>query len=354
MSLQYNLKINKKTIESPMKSPIFPVTFFLSCTLFLFSEQVVSAKLYKWVDDSGNTSFSDQVSPEEAKYRRETLTKKGRVIEITEQEKTKEQQERENILNLLRQKQEKIIANQKAHDDSLLRSYHSKEEMLTEMKAKLTTIEAQKKLIESEVTQQLERLDVKQKHAATFERNAQPIPQNLIGEIKAIQDEIQKTKHTIDENTALQQKITNEYDINIKRFLLLTQSNKSDEQLAKENKVSSIEEANALGLFRCENDFQCKKAWEIARFFVDTYSTTAPDINTDKLVMHALPTRDTDFSLSISKIASKDDEDQLFLDIHCRDSSLGKELCNSTKIKELRTSFRPYVNERLINKVPTP
>jgi hypothetical protein len=337
-----------------MKSPIFPVTFFLSCTLFLFSGQVVSAKLYKWTDDSGNTSFSDQISPEEAKYRRETLSKKGRVIEITEQEKTREQQERDNRLMLLRKKQEKIMQNQKAYDDSLLRSYHSKDDMLAELKEKVQSMEVQKKLIEVELTQELERLDVKQKRAATFERNAQPIPPNLIGEIKAIQDEIEKTKHTIEENTALQQKITKEYDINIKRFLLLTQANKSEEDIAKENKVSSIEEANALGLFHCENDFQCNKAWEIARFFVDTYSTTEPDINTDKLVMHALPTRDTDFSLSISKIASKDDEDQLFLDIHCRDSSLGKELCNSTKIQELRTSFRPYVNERLINKVPTP
>lgn len=334
-----------------MKTHIFPVTFFFTCILFLFSSELVyGRKLYKVIDESGKTSFSDQVSPEETKYRRETLDKQGTVIDVTDKEKTKEQQEREYHLNQLRRKQEKIIKNQKAHDDSLMRSYHSKEDMITEMNAKIQVVDAQKKLTESEITQQLERLDIKQKSAATYERNAKPIPANLIKEIKTIQSEIEQSKKSIDENLALQKKIADEYDVNIKRFLVLTRPPEDE----KNNSISSIEEANALGLFRCENDFQCKNAWEIARLFVDANSTTPPDINTDKLIMHALPAKDTDISLSISKIATRDAEDQLFLDIHCRESVVGKDLCNSPQIQELRSSFRPYVNERLSNKVPTP
>jgi hypothetical protein len=318
--------------------------------LSLFIPQIGYGKVYKLIDDAGKTSFSDTVSPEKTKYRRETLTKEGMVVDVTEKEKTQEQQERENRLNLLRKKQDKLIDNQKAHDDALLRTYHSKEDMLAELKEKTQIIEAQRKLIESEIVQEQERLDTKQKSAATFERNAQPIPANLIAEIKTIQDEIVQTKKSIGENLEQQKKLADEYDINIKRFLVLTQSDGSTHK----NQVASIEEANALGLFSCENDFQCKKAWEIAVLFVNTHSSTAPDINTDKLVMHAKPTKDEDFSLSIAKISSKDDEDQLFLDIHCRDSSLGKELCASQKVQDLRASFRPYVNERLNSKVPTP
>jgi len=318
--------------------------------LSIFSPQIGYGKVYKLIDDAGKTSFSDTVSPEKAKYRRETLTKGGMVVDVTEKEKTQEQQERENRLNSLRKKQDKLIDNQKSHDDALLRTYHSKEDMLAELKTKTQIIEAQRKLIESEITQEQERLDTKQKNAATFERNAQPIPANLISEIKTIQDEIVQTKKSINENLEQQKKLADEYDVNIKRFLVLTQSDGTTQK----NQVASIEEANALGLFSCENDFQCKKAWEIAVLFVNTHSSTPPDINTEKLVMHAKPTKDEDFSLSIAKISSKDNEDQLFLDIHCRDSSIGKELCASPKIQDLRASFRPYVNERLNSKVPTP
>jgi hypothetical protein len=334
-----------------MKTPIFSATFFLICVVSLPS-QIAYGKVYKWVNESGSTSFSDQVSPEEAKYRRETLSKQGQVIDVTEQEKTKAQQERERLLTELRKKQERIMQNQRAYDASLLRSYHSKDEMITEMKQKIQHVESQKKLIESELTQQQERLDTKQKQAATFERNAQTIPANLTEEIKGIQEEIQRTKNTITTNEALQKKIAAEYDTNIKRYLSLTQGD-SPEPASDQNKISSIEEADALGLFRCENDHQCKKAWEIARDFVDKNSTTPPDVNNDKLVIHALPTKDYEFSLSISKIASKGNEDELFLDIHCHESSLGKELCESKKIQDLRAAFRPYVNERL-SKVPTP
>lgn len=333
-----------------MKTHISPVTFFLTCAVFLLGSEVTyGKKLYKVIDESGKTSFSDQITPEEAKLRRETLNKQGAVVEVVDKEKTKEQQERDRQLKLLREKQDRIIKNQKTHDDSLLRTYHSKEEMIAEMKEKIKVVDAQRKLTESEITQQLERLDVKQKSAATYERNAQTVPPNLIEEIKAIQAEIQKTKENVALSLAMEKKIEEEYNVNIKRFLVLTQPR--DES---GNKVSSIEESDALGLFRCENDYQCRKAWEIARLFVDTYSTTQADISTEKLVMHELPSRDNDFSLSISKIASKDSEDQLFLDIHCRDSSMGKELCSSPKIQELRTSFRSYVNDRLSNKVPTP
>lgn len=334
-----------------MKTPIFSATFFLICIVSL-SSQIAYGKVYKWVDESGNTSFSDQISPEKTKYRRETLSKQGQVIGVTEQEKTKAQQERERLLALLRKKQERILQNQKAYDASLLRSYHSKDEMVTEMKQKIKNVETQKKLIESELARQQERLDTKQKQAATFERNAQAIPANLTEEIKGIQEEIQRTKNTITDNEALQKRIAAEYETNIKRYLSLTKAD-NPESASDPNKVPSIEEADALGLFRCENDHQCKKAWEIARAFVAEHSTTPPDVNTDKLVIHALPKGDNDISLSISKITSKGDGNELFLDIHCHDSSLGKELCESKKIQDLRAAFRPYVNERL-SKVPTP
>jgi hypothetical protein len=333
-----------------MKTYIFPVTFFLTCAITLFSSQVVYGKVYKLVDESGNIYFSDKVPPENTKYRRETLSKTGKIVDVTEQEKTKEQQEQEKRLNLLRKKQEKIMQIQKAHDDALLRSYHSKEEMLTELQTKTQTIESQRKLIESELAHKLQQLDTKQKSAATFERNAQVIPPNLIAEIKKIQDDIEQTKQIISENLEQQKNLAEEYDANIKRFLVL---NPSDDSTHK-NQIASIKEASALGLFSCENDDQCKKAWAIALVFVNTYSTTPPSINTDEVVMHALPIKDDDFSLSIAKIASKNDGVQLFLDIYCRDSLPGKELCDSPKIKALRASFRAYVNERLNNSVPTP
>ena len=319
-------------------------TLFLALILVIsYSSNTQAKKLYKTVDESGNVSFSDHVPAEDVKHRRETLNKEGRVLEVTEREKSKEEQARERQLKILRKKQEKIIQSQKTYDESLLRTYHSKQEMETELKEKLADIESRKKLIENTIAQQTDRLDVAQKKAATYERNRKPIPNSILKDIKNIQADIEKSREKVKENLALQEKVTEEYKVNIKRFLLITQASET----SSNDKVSSIQEADVSGLFRCENDDQCKKAWEIAKIFVDSFSTTPADVTTDNLIMHSLPIRDADFSLSIAKLSARRNEIFLFLDVHCRESSLGRELCESRKIQELRSSFRPYVNERL-------
>ena len=119
-------------------------------------------------------------------------------------------------------------------------------------------------------------------------------------------------------------------DADIARFLFLTQSAKD---LAPRAKIPSIKEANELGLFYCENDHQCKKAWEIGRIFVNLHSTTEADVYNEKLIMNRPPPKDSDISLSLSKLTINDDDYQLFLDIRCRDSLAGKELCASQKSK---------------------
>ncbi|MFZ2403646.1 MAG: DUF4124 domain-containing protein, partial [Methylobacter sp.] len=75
-----------------MQTRTFSVSFFLVCFLCLSSQPAIAKKMYRWVNENGETIFSDQVPPEHAQLRRESLNEKGRVVEITEQAKTKEQQ----------------------------------------------------------------------------------------------------------------------------------------------------------------------------------------------------------------------------------------------------------------------
>jgi hypothetical protein len=64
--------------------------------------------------------------------------------------------------------------------------------------------------------------------------------------------------------------------------------------------------------------------------------------------MNRPPAKDSDLSLSLSKIAIKNDDFQLFLDIRCRDSMQGKELCASQTVKNIRSAFRPFMNNALL------
>jgi hypothetical protein len=49
--------------------------FILSIVIVTFSNPVFAEKLYKWVDENGNVSFSDKIQPKDSKRERETLDK---------------------------------------------------------------------------------------------------------------------------------------------------------------------------------------------------------------------------------------------------------------------------------------
>jgi hypothetical protein len=183
-----------------------------------------------------------------------------------------------------------------------------------------------------------------QKQAAMAERNGEKVPPKALDDMKSTQDQIRLAEQNIITNIDKKQQVETEYKADIERFLYLTQTTKQEN---KENQVANIIEANKLGLFYCNNDHQCNKAWEIGHKFVTFYSTTPPDIYNDRLIMNRPPATDYDLSLSLSKIALNAEDYQLFLDIRCRNSSQGRELCASEKVSKIRSSFRSYINDAL-------
>ncbi len=322
----------------------FRLVIFIATISTMWAIPAYAKKMYRLVDQYGNTLFSDQVPPEQAKDHRELLSPSGRVLEVTEKAKTKEQQDLEKHLAALREEEEKLIARQKMNDNALLLTFHSKDDLYNGLKIKMQYFDNQAKVLEGSLKNASKQLQDQQKLAANYERNGEKAPQKLLDDLKESQQQVQRLTASKISNEDKQHIAKNQFNADIERYLFLTQSVKKS---APQTMIPNIKQANALGLFYCENDHQCNKAWEIARTFVNTHSTTKPDVYNDKLIMNRPPATETDISLSLSRIAITENDYQLFLDIHCQDSSIGEELCSSQKIKELRFSFRQYVNDAL-------
>jgi hypothetical protein len=122
-------------------------------------------------------------------------------------------------------------------------------------------------------------------------------------------------------------------------------------QMSKAKVVDKNQEENTmasgLGLYICKNTMQCEQAWKIAGEFVARYSTTAPDVENENLIMRASPVKDDDLSLSVSKLSQIEGQMQIFLDVRCRMSSLGKELCSSNQVQSIRGEFSPFIQSML-------
>lgn len=324
-----------------MQARTFSVSFFLVCFLCLSSQSAFAKKMYRWVNENGETIFSDQVPPEQSQLRRESLNEKGRVVEVTEKEKTKEQQAIDNRLNALKKAQEKIIAQQAANDKVLLSTFRNVKDMEASLYATLQSLDAQRNVAQGNLKRVEDQLASQQKKAAELERNGKKVPKNLLDEIKQTEEQIQVAYAEINKQIEKKNRNKAEFEANIERFKFLTQDNADPSKAA--DKAAQTNIADEIGLYACETDALCAKAWASAHDFIKANATTPIDTDTDKLIMGRAPASDNDLSLSVSKIEDENKKQQLFLDIHCRESSLGTELCASQKVRDIRSAFRPFI-----------
>ncbi|MEQ1544811.1 DUF4124 domain-containing protein [Methyloglobulus sp.] len=325
------------------------LTTIIACFVGLLSSQVVHAnKMYKWLDEKGNTYFSDQVPPKHSQYRRESLGKHGRVVGVTERAKTKSEEALDRLLMALKEAQEKVITQQLYHDKALRITYNKLEDLQNTFDAKLQELETEQKLTISNLKRLDNQLETLQRQAATNERNGEKVPPKLVEEIKATEKESQQTYVKISQHIEKKNGVIEQFNADIARYKQLT---KSSEEKRQAKQKEEIKAANELGVYMCESERECDKAWKIAGDFITKHSTssnsTEPEIDSSKIIMGRTPDKDNDLSLAISKVDLGDNKQKLFLDIRCRDSSIGIELCASKKVQDIRIAFRNYLETSL-------
>jgi hypothetical protein len=324
-----------------MQKCIFSVSIFLACFIFQCNQPVYAKKMYRWINEQGETIFSDQVPPEDSRYRRESLNEKGRVVEVTEQAKTKDQQAMENRLNELKKAQEKIIAQQAANDKVLLSTFRNVEDMQASLNAKMQSLDTQRNVAQGNLKRLEIQLETQQKKAAELERNGKKVPVTLLNEIKQTEVQIKAAYAEINSHIEKKNTFKAEFESDIERFKFLTERNADPSKAF--DKTTDTQVADQIGLYSCETEALCSKAWLGAHEFFKAHATTPIDTDTDKLIMGRTPMNDSDLSLSISKLMDENKKQQLFLDIRCRESSLGAELCASQKVRDIRSAFRPFI-----------
>jgi hypothetical protein len=326
-----------------MQTRTFSVSIFLVCFLFLCgSQSALAKKMYKWVNENGETIFSDKVPPEQSQYRRESLNKKGQSIGVIEQAKTKEQQTMDNRLTDLKKAQEKIIAQQQANDKVLLSTFRNLDDMQTSLYATLQSLDAQRNVAQGNLKRVESQLETQQKKAAEIERNGKKVPKTVLDEIKQTEAQIQVAIAEINKQIEKKNRVKAEFEVDIERFTFLTRDYNRD--LSKESdKIAENKVSDQIGLYTCGTDELCIKAWASAHEFIKVHATTPIDTDTDKLILGREPAIDSDLSLAISRIEDENKKQQLFLDIRCRESSLGTELCASQKVRDIRSAFRPFI-----------
>ena len=303
-------------------------------------------KLYRWVDEKGNVTFSDQVPPDQVQHKRETLNEKAEVLQVLDKARTPEELAQQKRLEDLRKEQDKIIAKQAAADKVLLATYRTLDDLNRALENKMALLDGKRRVIESNKQRFEQQLVQQQQQAANLERNAQKVPEKLLKDIASTQQQIESIQQELARHELERQAVEREFKADITRFEFLAKGQNDSDSETKESTLAASNANNEIGLFICQDAEHCEKAWKIATEFVHQNSTTGRDVETEKLVMSAAPVNDQDFSLSISKLTQGNTQ-QIFLDIRCKSSNIGRELCGSEKAQAIRRSFSGYIQSQL-------
>lgn len=306
----------------------------------------VSAKtMYRWVDEHGKVSFSDQVPPTQARLGHEELDKNANVVGVAAKAKTKTDLEIQKRLDQLRKQQEQIILKQKSHDKKLLSSYLNVTALDVTRQSKMLALADQDREIRETLKKLADELAEKHQEAAGFEIKNAKVPKELLDQIEDNQKKTNKANQDLKDLQLKKVATEKEFTVDRERYLFLTQSKNSPTASVASDKSATA--ASQPGLFECDTATQCEKAWAIAKDFVKSNSTAKISIDSETLLMSEDPVSDTDWSLSVSKMATEGKKTEIFLDIRCTKTVAGKTVCASPKTEDIRVRFNDFLKGKL-------
>ncbi len=322
----------------PKKSPVLIWIFGIIC---LLAAPLASAKLFRWVDAEGKVHYSDKVPVEHSSQARSELSKEGVTVKETERAKTLEEIARDKELQKLRVEQQKLIELQRAKDRVLLRTFRTEDDIIMARNGKLAAVNANIQITRSNIRRLKEKLADMQKNAATLERQGRAASSNLLKDIEQSRKQLKESYASIIKKEQDKELIHQKHARELERFRALKNLNTKEDKLLSQKNIYSLLDT----VVPCNGQQGCNIAWKRAEEYVRKHATTRLQMLSEVIVMTALPRQDTDISITASRIPRADQKGaaDLFMDLQCKSSPRGIDLCKSDAVEKIRSGFRQFV-----------
>ncbi|WP_154223327.1 DUF4124 domain-containing protein [Marinicella rhabdoformis] len=195
----------------------------------------MAGKLYKWVDEDGNVTYSDKVPPEQNKLAREELNDQGVVKEKTNRDLTPEEKkakaaELKKARELAEQQRLEAIRLEKERN-AILKSYTSEDQIIRLKGERLDSLYRNIEMAEDNLVIQQRNHEDLLKRAADRERNGQTVSKVFLDQIEKIKGQIEYQKQFIIDKKAEVETTTIKYDNELAKFKKYTgvEENESSE-----------------------------------------------------------------------------------------------------------------------------
>ena len=205
----------------------------LLLTALLLPFAAAAQGLYKWVDEKGNVHFSDKVPPEAAKLAREEKNQDGVTVKQVARAKTQEELAAEAAQRVKDEEARKLAEAQAQADRALMLSYTTEDDLLHARDQELGVIDANMATAKLTIASQEKNLSDLLAHAADFERNKKPVPQQVTDSIAQVRSQIEIQQKTLKEREDSKEAVRKDYDAKLLRWRELSAKNSKDAAAAQ-------------------------------------------------------------------------------------------------------------------------
>lgn len=182
-------------------------------------------KLYKWVDENGNVTYSDQVPPDQISKQHEELNKDGVVLEKIGNARTKEEILAERKRLRLEQEAVKLAEEDERNRQNILKAYTDENEIIRLKDERISALERNIELANQSLEfQKISREQILAR-AADSERNGVEISKALKSRITTIEEKIKYQKKFIESKTNEIKTVRIKFESDLKTYLQATKGN---------------------------------------------------------------------------------------------------------------------------------
>jgi hypothetical protein len=298
---------------------------------------------FQWVDKEGNVHYTEFLPPEQASQGSKKINAKGMTVETLAGAKTAELRAQENRLKILHADLVRIVGEQAEHDQTLLRTFRSVDDIQQTLQGKLTALNSLIRVVQTNRERQAAQLDTLQKKAANLERDGKSVPDKLKAEIEASQKLVADYEQKARQHEEQKQRFRVAADVDAAQLttLLGHQGRNSLTALLLRLKEMTLPPGKPPDLLVAAipcKDGACAAAWKKARIFVEQH-TPHPHTTTGTVLFSADPVPEQPLGLLVGQVKEGQDP-VIFMEVLCEHSAMKQEQCAGADAQGLREGFR--------------
>jgi hypothetical protein len=316
----------------------------LSLLIFSAAAQPDSAKMYRWIDEEGNTQYSDKISTEAVRRPHSTISKGGRTIGTTGAARTEEEYARDLELKRLQAEQHKELQRQQAKEQVLLRTFRTEDDIILSRDGTLSTYDTQIHIVYENIQRLKKRLAQLQQYAAKLERQGKQVDSKTRQGIESTHQEIKSNYEFILRQEHDKERIENKYANDLRRFRRLTEIKNIN--VVRIKTIDSAGNTNMLveTAIRCEDDAHCESLWDKALKYGKAHASTPVYTDSERIFMTMPAVAISDISITVSRIRpDKEGKEVIFMDVQCKKNIAHETWCRTPEAQKIRDGFKPAV-----------